>query len=151
MQYLTLDPSNDQGLNLDALRLALISGKYKQAYKVLKSDVGYCCLGLGCKIAFIGKFETSESSLRPGFILRFNGTDYHTMPPAEEFTKFYGIGPAFQSALTVLNDKGGTFEDVALALQMQVIPNFSSVNGEDASKVSRYLATNRTLEGILEL
>lgn len=36
---------------------ALRPGKYKQATDLLKTEAGYCCLGVACEISNLGKWE----------------------------------------------------------------------------------------------
>ncbi len=94
---------------------ALRSGRYKQGTEYLKSETGYCCLGVLCNITgaswrhekdsgdlvpylggkMIGRDETPSGLLGGGFLLKT------------------GMRHTTQEHLARMNDAGTTFKEIA--------------------------------------
>ena len=91
---------------------ALRSGKYPQAQGCLRTDDGFCCLGVGCDIVDPTKWSNwSTPGARPAG-WRYDNTMTSHMPKAiRQFT--YGLSETEESALVDLNDKGADFFKIA--------------------------------------
>ena len=92
---------------------ALRSGKYRQAQYKLKSDEGYCCLGVLCDLARNdGGPEWSE-----GLYRRLDGQLPHQM------ARFMGLTQGDQNRLADLNDKSrATFAQIADYIEQRIMP-----------------------------
>lgn len=97
---------------------ALRSREYKQAVGRLRTDSGYCCLGVACDISNLGMWLKGEGEFI--YITLSNNNGLH-LPP--EVQKAMGIKNGipfidFQDTagrvfLSDLNDDGFTFEQIA--------------------------------------
>ena len=80
---------------------ALRSGEYKQSKSYLKSDFGYCCLGVGCKLKGHEDFELF-------------GKPYPSVKMLSEvfqYSEHYQLN--MYAYLASLNDSGKSFEEIA--------------------------------------
>lgn len=110
----------------DKLVAALRSGEYKQTTKVLRDDMGYCCLGVLCDLAI-------KEDITPGWVQRTNAygdvsyqtngvggvlpiavrkwadmdSDNGTFDDVDEFEE------PMRNALSMLNDEGKSFNEIA--------------------------------------
>jgi hypothetical protein len=78
---------------------ALRSGKYRQAIGDLRSDDGFCCLGVGCDISGLGHWEDTRY-ITPDF--RHEGT---LETDVQEWLGLAGMeGEYWETSLARLND-----------------------------------------------
>ena len=115
--------STEQKQRLLKWAQALRSGTYKQTTGRLRSQEGFCCLGVACDLyAEEGnvRWAVPLRSIRP---LRFGFGSRFNFPPAY-VAEWYGLEDAgtdsidtadqgFQYDLARLNDSGATFEQIA--------------------------------------
>lgn len=117
-------PNNDQRADLlrrwvDALR----SGKYKQARGRLKTDDGYCCLGVLCDVSGSGTWA------RPKYDKRRSAAHYYV---TGDTTRFCALPPSVADVVKLsantdgsdeefeyvrMNDAGATFAEIADAIE----------------------------------
>ena len=101
---------------------ALRSGDYQQGRNYLRTDNGFCCLGVLCDL--YGKENNVEWKLEDGG--RNYEFKYHTavLPlPVVEWAGFGGYNPYIYSrSLTLgeLNDGGSTFNEIADVIEEQL-------------------------------
>jgi hypothetical protein len=92
---------------------ALESGKYPQAPSYLKSDQGYCCLGVLCEVLAL----PSELRANGITVFGYDGDLGTTELPygIAEFMDMTTVGwrNEFCMALAKLNDDGAPFRDIA--------------------------------------
>ena len=94
---------------LDALR----SGKYPQTIYQLKSDYGYCCLGVLCDLARADGGPGWSDGL-------YRVTDYQ-LP--YKMSHFMGLTQGEQNALIRMNDKSrATFAQIADYIEQRIMP-----------------------------
>jgi len=91
----------------------LRSGKYKQTKHYLRTQNGYCCLGVAC--------DTHDPSEWQDPIPGFNGFPYggdcFSIPSYTR--KLYNISEKLCNQLIEMNDKGKTFEEIAAYIEGQ--------------------------------
>lgn len=102
---------------------ALRSGKYEQSKRNLRTDEGYCCLGVLCDLAAeqkVGKWVNATQDRYQFVSPSGRSTDSHFLPPFVR--KWAGIkhkhgyktvinGNAY--TLAELNDSGSSFKEIA--------------------------------------
>lgn len=92
---------------------ALDSGEYKQGHCALQSNLGYCCLGVGCKLFIPGKLLDRDGA-------RILGA-YPDMQPAAPMW-LQQVNDDFHEktgkSLSDLNDDGFTFPEIATLLEL---------------------------------
>ena len=94
---------------IDALR----SGKYRQAQYRLKSDEGYCCLGVLCDLARVD----GGPGWSDGLYRVIDGQLPHQM------ARFMGLTQRAQNRLADLNDKSCTpFPQIADYIEQRIMP-----------------------------
>ena len=102
---------------------ALRSGEYKQTSGVLANAerTAHCCLGVLCEIAV--KDGVGLQVLHPdgASYTSFDGEDAHLPPRVDDWADLYSAAPVTlrQSivGLIHMNDNGGSFEDIADAIE----------------------------------
>lgn len=89
---------------------ALRSGKYKRDEGQLKTDKGYCCLGVACEVA-----------IQQGVIKRYNGTNGILPRKVKQWLGLSSVAGEFgnHNALTILNDSGTSFKKIAAIIEKQ--------------------------------
>jgi hypothetical protein len=93
---------------------ALLSGEYQQTQNRLRTDNGFCCLGVLCDL--YGKENNVEWELGCGNLYQFQG-NYGTLPSSVvEWSSLEDRG----TTLIVLNDSGKTFEEIADIIEEQM-------------------------------
>lgn len=103
---------------------ALKSGKYGQTKGVLKSDNGYCCLGVLCQISKLGEFKQLIGNDIISFVLPSGNMSCSSLPSevlgwadmADELGNF-NESDSF-STLSLLNDSGKTFAEIADIIEL---------------------------------
>jgi hypothetical protein len=92
---------------------ALRSGKYQQTTGRLKSNTGFCCLGVACDISKIGKW-TSENEYS---VVGFMRADGILPDPVKNYFGFDGnsgqVTNDVRKCLSDMNDNGATFTQIA--------------------------------------
>lgn len=96
---------------LENLVKALRSGEYKQIKNQLKSDNGYCCLGVACDLFL----KETDQSFWEGNTF---GYSYERYILPQEVADFYGFRTRNPSNLQGVNlsnknDNGASFEEIA--------------------------------------
>jgi hypothetical protein len=130
---------------------ALRSGKYQQARKRLRTDVGFCCLGVICEMAVAEGFSHWGDGVDAGtFFSGLNESGACTELP-DSTAVLYGLpmGAGFRvdvdachkfcfashtprPCLAELNDgEAATFEDIALILETALAGGFNPALGKD--------------------
>ena len=90
---------------------ALRSGKYKQTKGALRTDEGYCCIGVLCDLVDPAGWHSKDSS---GFYPWGNHAYTGNIP----FLIADEIGArAHVEWLPTLNDRGKTFEEIAVLIE----------------------------------
>ena len=97
---------------------ALRSGKYEQGKMFLKLDNRFCCLGIACDIVKnILNFPISNKlNVRSGnYVTNYDGEDIGLPKTVQDYFKFISKqgGNYVATALSHLNDKGKTFQEIA--------------------------------------
>lgn len=103
---------------------ALRSGKFKQGSQYLKSEDGYCCLGVACAITM-----PSANLKDAHFIISKKDVDANTCSERELIsTKLYDSIPEllrgdcnlFARQVSEMNDEGVPFEEIADWIEQNV-------------------------------
>lgn len=96
---------------------ALRSGEYKQAKKSLRTDEGYCCLGVACEIAVKAGLPVTVHFIdKKGFCSYDGGVGVlpEGVMHALRFKSVDGYTEKLQKSLTTLNDiENLTFAEIA--------------------------------------
>jgi hypothetical protein len=79
---------------------ALRSGDFKQSRYALKSDSGYCCLGVACEVSDLGEFSYSKPDKHLFVINEPNFYEQKTDSLPQQVAQYYKI----KSDLVILND-----------------------------------------------
>ena len=89
---------------------ALRSGRFPQAAGRLKSDQGYCCLGVLCEVNEVPQDRSPIGTYEFTFQSRFGG-EYagYAMPP----DNYEGLEDWHYTELVTMNDRGRPFKDIA--------------------------------------
>lgn len=107
---------------------ALRSGKYPQAMGYLRTEAGYCCLGVECDLVNPTGWVAPDvladgSSTGPAF--RFHGED---LMPTADVNALSGVPRWFTSELANMNDGTGnfygnpaTFDEIADVLALALL------------------------------
>lgn len=113
-------PNQEQREHLRELVSALRSRRYKQTKGYLKTDYGYCCLGIACEISNISDWktiiDTTGEATRRKFCYERNDKYLPT-----SVMEYYGFGGHLTISdrvgtwqyLAKLNDDGVSFEHIA--------------------------------------
>jgi len=89
---------------------ALKGGEYNQVKNALKTDNGYCCLGVLCEV-LKDKYDLKWSRSSP-YRINYGGlSSEETLPPT--FREKVGISNVVMSVLMDKNDHGVSFEEIA--------------------------------------
>ena len=110
---------------------ALRSGEFKQGKDRLRTDDRFCCLGVACELAARegiidkGKGERMDSGLTRyqygSYELYYGEGKYQYLPRL--VCDWLGLntseGGYNQTSLTVLNDEGATFEEIAAVIESE--------------------------------
>ena len=88
---------------------ALRSGEFEQAKGALKDATGYCCLGVACEL-YRRETGCGEWSNENWFLEKKGHLHFKVRKWLGLRTEFGDFG---QRALTVLNDDGATFSEIA--------------------------------------
>lgn len=80
MHSITDNRTDTQVIALTSLIAALRSGEYKQAHKRLRDGDAFCCLGLGCEIMGIGRWERVNNGQDDILIIGIES--YEDYPPS---------------------------------------------------------------------
>lgn len=101
---------------------ALESGNYQQCRGVLQDETGFCCLGVACEISGLGKWENHPETLSKQYnvgevkisVLPQKVKDYLGLVSENGDPREYhkNLNP-----LTMMNDKGDTFKQIAAHLR----------------------------------
>lgn len=102
---------------------ALRSGKYRQAKHALKTNLGFCCLGVACEL--YKKSGNALSLKKRDGNWRYGGNAEFLPPRVQRW-----LGLAFSDGhflnrdgtadhLTTLNDKGNSFETIASIIEQK--------------------------------
>lgn len=99
---------------------ALRSGDYEQGKNLLRSDVGYCCLGVACDIngaewSLVDDEYYIENSLAYDFPKSGDLPDDVMKALKQQFIP--GDRDTVMSALAKMNDSGHTFDEIALWIE----------------------------------
>ena len=94
---------------------ALRSGEYKQARHALKTDTGFCCLGVLCDLA--AKDGGSQWALRSPDYYTYMGNS-GVLPPV--FRRFLGRG-VNENKLVRMNDEGTSFDIIADYIEREAL------------------------------
>lgn len=104
---------------------ALRSGEYKQCKNSLRQEDGFCCLGVACDISGLGSWTSNMSTTDYLYAVedereesRLTSTIVDYMGVAKSFDRvgyipFYTDRDGNRVALTILNDEGCTFDQIA--------------------------------------
>lgn len=98
---------------------ALRSDKYNQTTNWLKTDGGYCCLGVVCDISQRGVWAKGIRSAGREeyyeFLHDFTGEDDYPLDAElnEEFLKLLNMDYGFMCELTRMNDHNSSFKEIA--------------------------------------
>ena len=107
---------------------ALLSGEYKQTQGYLRTNEGFCCLGVLCDLANkegVGRWGkegeeiiTANRTAYPFAVSEESGSAW-MLPP--EVRKWAGMkssnGSLFEESLSRANDAGHSFEDIACVIE----------------------------------
>ena len=104
---------------VDALRL----GEYKQAKQALKTDEGYCCLGVACDISGLGEWQDIHYAvMNSNGVLKRSAVGLPVPVMSSLGLSFqdgsWGFDDKVQS-LSKLNDQGATFEEIANIIESE--------------------------------
>lgn len=100
---------------------ALRSGDYKQTTGHLRTDEGFCCLGVLCDLhrqESDGAWHTNGAQMR--YKLPSGDWDYALLPETvQEWAGMRSLNPVVKDeALSGLNDAGWTFGDIAEVIEL---------------------------------
>ncbi len=96
---------------------ALRSGRYKQTQKRLRTNEGFCCLGVMCDISQQGDWKPSIGSYSYVFE---DGNNLKRLP--EGLLPFFGMNNDEQVTLYIMNDDGHSFKEIADYIEQKWIP-----------------------------
>lgn len=103
---------------------ALRSGEYPRASNALKTDFGYCCLGVLCEISpevERGDEENLDSFGRQNYVYAESKKVFSSLGLTPEFCKEIGVSRLLVSKLMNMNDSGlYTFKEIADILEDSV-------------------------------
>ena len=94
---------------------ALRSGDYQQTTSVLRSQAGYCCLGVACDISGLGRWEDVNGNM---YKFKMGSGLFSCVDLPIEVAEYYGIvstcGDIHQEdSLIGMNDRGCSFTEIA--------------------------------------
>lgn len=98
---------------------ALRSGEYVQGYGYLKTDAGYCCLGVLCDLAVKAKVIPGPQQNEDGESYDYGEEFEDNVFLPQEVQNWAGLDPnpgsddADRPCLSVMNDEHYTFGDIA--------------------------------------
>lgn len=105
-----------------ALKLikALRSNRYKQTTRALKTDIGYCCLGVLCQISKLGKFDSNhppENAAGYPYVIKGQPSEISVLTkPVMEWAGMksnIGVLSSETETLANYNDNGKSFLEIA--------------------------------------
>jgi hypothetical protein len=96
---------------------ALRSGEYTQGAGALRTDEGFCCLGVAANELNPNGWEFSDEHSTWA-----HDDAYHELGEAKTLSDnfamtMFGLDPAVQSRLSGKNDNGDTFEEIAIMIE----------------------------------
>lgn len=96
----------------------LLSGKFAQTINRLRDEKGYCCLGVACERF---RQETGIGNWGPDLTFRMDDGPYGAALP-NAVKEWYGLSDTEgqfdgTSSLTLRNDTGQTFEEIAALIK----------------------------------
>jgi hypothetical protein len=101
---------------------ALRSGEYQQTQRYLRTDNGFCCLGVLCDL--YGKENNVEWNLaNNGHNYEFQEFESYLPSSVVEWSGIEEVNPLVndeESTLANLNDSGSTFEQIADVIEHQL-------------------------------
>lgn len=112
---------------------ALRSGDYAQGTKRLRTETGFCCLGVACDIAAKAGTGRWLNSIDDGWVFRLTEhapNEHEWMPKGMQAT--LGLNPHWNRELAEMNDKGSSFVDIADFIEKTVMPEALAKLGEIA-------------------
>ena len=97
---------------------ALDSGEYKQGHCGLDTNIGHCCIGVGCRVAIPGKLLDTDRDgrLRGGLAVDQPAAPLWLVGIDEDFYQKTG-----HSLLCLNDDLGFTFPEIATLLELVYI------------------------------
>jgi hypothetical protein len=95
---------------------ALRSGEYKQGGGRLRSGNKYCCLGVLCDLTPEVKWVTNIVDASARYLVESGTQQVFGFLPVDLREKL-GISPDEQKELSLLNDNGYTFEEIANVIE----------------------------------
>lgn len=98
---------------------ALRSGQYLQAQEALRTDEGFCCLGVACDIA--SKHGGPQWTDHPSYGREYDGEE-GSLPGwlAEWLAKSRDHGESLFTRLAKLNDNGSKFPELADIIEKEL-------------------------------
>lgn len=97
---------------------ALRSGKYKQTSKYLRTEEGYCCLGVLCDLVAPDQWGVSNSI--SGAITHGNNPYSGVGYPSSKVLEQVGIDDSDCKDLARLNDMGKSFAEIADTIDLDL-------------------------------
>lgn len=88
---------------------ALRSGKYTQSRSRLRSDSGYCCLGVLCDVIEPAEWRCHTTELSSGIINNWSYGDNET----DNYITLRGDMPITQKLIDMNDTEGKTFSEIA--------------------------------------
>ena len=95
---------------------ALRSGEYKQGFGYLRSDEGFCCLGVACNIFNVRGWKNTKKGItyaEENQVLPHKVMDWLGLQDEEGTADFQG------KTLTYLNDSGKSFSEIADVIESE--------------------------------
>lgn len=103
---------------------ALRSGEYKQTISCLHDANGFCCYGVACDLEDPNAWRECDNVMLNNSPYRWNNgpKDWAILMPPSRIMSKLGFDVDYQSMqngqnFATMNDKGSSFEEIALALE----------------------------------
>lgn len=100
---------------------ALRSGKYTQERGYLRTENGFCCLGVLCDIQKKGKWSLSSGQFAAVPVYEFSGTNVYSPPGAISKSVNVYLKDGYISFDTLNDDHGMSFDEIADVIVIDTI------------------------------
>ncbi len=93
---------------------ALRGGKYQQDRVYLRTNTGYCCLGVACDLYDHESWRLRQSPWKNYYVFEYGNNDvcYSSALPHQIREKL-NLTSSNHDELIIMNDRGDTFEQIA--------------------------------------
>jgi hypothetical protein len=94
---------------------ALLSGEYQQTSATLRSETGFCCLGVACDVSGAGTWEPIDNGTQHRYNL---ADDSRVSFVPQALADKIGLRGETQHVLSIMNDSSGaSFAEIAQYIQ----------------------------------